>query len=200
MPVRSVHPPQFKLPVIYRTGVQDFLFLFIWSILIIAGPRTLHDLSCQFGTKGFSKEMRQIAGGSQSGLRKFLQQGGTSYSLALPGKVWDGQTDCSTRAQSFTCQLFHATIVSLCIGIIDLETATCESQSWRGWAWWWNVRMRGCDDVWSLVTITIITASGSQSALANWPAGHLTMTNLCSLFIKFNLLNQKPVPRLKSEL
>lgn len=38
------------------------------------GPRTLHDLSCQFGTKGFSKEMRQIAGGSQSGLRKFLQQ------------------------------------------------------------------------------------------------------------------------------
>ena len=71
-----------------------------------SGPRTLHDLSCQFGTKGnflkdktdslkkhsftqmkntnvwkyqllfagFSKEMRQIAGGSQSGLRKFLQQ------------------------------------------------------------------------------------------------------------------------------
>lgn len=37
-------------------------------------PRTLHDLSCQFGTKGFTKEMRQIAGGSQSGLRKFLCQ------------------------------------------------------------------------------------------------------------------------------
>ena len=30
-------------------------------------PRTLHDLSCQFGAKGFTKEMRQIAGGSQSG-------------------------------------------------------------------------------------------------------------------------------------
>lgn len=37
-------------------------------------PRTLHDLSCQFGTKGFTKEMRQIAGGSQSGLKKFLLQ------------------------------------------------------------------------------------------------------------------------------
>ncbi len=29
------------------------------------GRRSLHDLSCQFGTKGFSKEMRQIAGGSK---------------------------------------------------------------------------------------------------------------------------------------
>ena len=48
--------------------------------MMIAGPRTLHDLSCQFGTKGFSKEMRQIAGGSQSGLRKFLQQVWDSYS------------------------------------------------------------------------------------------------------------------------
>lgn len=36
--------------------------------------RTLHDLSCQFGTKGFTKEMRQIAGGSQAGLKKFLSQ------------------------------------------------------------------------------------------------------------------------------
>ena len=43
-------------------------------IFFVSGPRTLHDLSCQFGTKGFSKEMRQIAGGSQSGLKKFLQQ------------------------------------------------------------------------------------------------------------------------------
>jgi exonuclease 3'-5' domain-containing protein 1 len=56
--------------------------------------RTLHDLSCQFGSKGFTKEyvsnfnifrkqtikeqinfrMRQIAGGSQSGLKKFLSE------------------------------------------------------------------------------------------------------------------------------
>ena len=43
-------------------------------LIHVSGPRTLHDLSCQFGTKGFSKEMRQIAGGSQSGLKKFLQQ------------------------------------------------------------------------------------------------------------------------------
>jgi len=47
---------------------------FFEKLLEKGGPRTLHDLSCQFGTKGFSKEMRQIAGGSQSGLRKFLQQ------------------------------------------------------------------------------------------------------------------------------
>jgi len=50
------------------------LMFFFEKLLEKGGPRTLHDLSCQFGTKGFSKEMRQIAGGSQSGLKKFLQQ------------------------------------------------------------------------------------------------------------------------------
>jgi len=53
---------------------------FFEKLLEKGGPRTLHDLSCQFGTKGFSKEMRQIAGGSQSGLRKFLQQAQTMIS------------------------------------------------------------------------------------------------------------------------
>jgi len=50
------------------------LMFFLEKLVDKGGPRTLHDLSCQFGTRGFSKEMRQIAGGSQSGLRKFLQQ------------------------------------------------------------------------------------------------------------------------------
>lgn len=45
------------------------------------GPRTLHDLSCQFGAKGFTKEMRQIAGGSQSGLKKFLAQYPALFSI-----------------------------------------------------------------------------------------------------------------------
>ncbi|ODM94483.1 Exonuclease 3'-5' domain-containing protein 1, partial [Orchesella cincta] len=40
--------------------------------VLYTNKRTLHDLSCQFGSKGFTKEMRQIAGGSQSGLKKFL--------------------------------------------------------------------------------------------------------------------------------
>ena len=63
------------------------IYLFLLSVILnIAGPRTLHDLSCQFGTKGFSKEMRQIAGGSQSGLRKFLQQVSDSYS-SVRGRV-----------------------------------------------------------------------------------------------------------------
>lgn len=34
--------------------------------------RSIHDLSCQFGKPGFTKEMKQIAGGSQGGLKKFL--------------------------------------------------------------------------------------------------------------------------------
>lgn len=55
--------------------IRNLTLLFFLDRLIDKGqPRTLHDLSCQFGTKGFTKEMRQIAGGSQSGLKKFLSQ------------------------------------------------------------------------------------------------------------------------------
>lgn len=58
----------------YET-VRNMTLLFFLELLVDkGGPRTLHDLSCQFGAKGFTKEMRQIAGGSQSGLKKFLAQ------------------------------------------------------------------------------------------------------------------------------
>lgn len=47
------------------------LLFFLERLLERGEPRTLHDLSCQFGSKGFTKEMRQIAGGSQSGKNYF---------------------------------------------------------------------------------------------------------------------------------
>lgn len=48
--------------------VRNHTLLFFFERLIDKNePRTLHDLSCQFGAPGFSKEMRQIAGGSESG-------------------------------------------------------------------------------------------------------------------------------------
>lgn len=54
---------------------RNMTLLFFFERLLDKGePRTLHDLSCQFGSRGFTKEMRQIAGGSQSGLKKFLTQ------------------------------------------------------------------------------------------------------------------------------
>lgn len=58
----------------YET-IRNLTILFFFERLMVKGaPRTLHDLSCQFGAKGFTKEMRQIAGGSQSGLKKFLSK------------------------------------------------------------------------------------------------------------------------------
>ena len=49
--------------------------MFFLDLLMGKGqPRKLHDLSCQFGTKGFTKEMKAIAGGSKTGLKKFLAQ------------------------------------------------------------------------------------------------------------------------------
>ena len=53
--------------------IRNLTLLFFLERLLDKGEsRSLHDLSCQFGTKGFSKEMRQIAGGSKAGLKKFL--------------------------------------------------------------------------------------------------------------------------------
>jgi hypothetical protein len=47
---------------------RNLTLLFFFERLVDKNePRTLHDLSCQFGAPGFTKEMRQIAGGSQSG-------------------------------------------------------------------------------------------------------------------------------------
>ncbi|KAG1658188.1 Egalitarian [Nymphon striatum] len=62
--------------------VRNTTLLFFLDRLMDKGqPRSLHDLSCQFGTKGFTKEMRQVAGGSQSGLRKFLSQFPSLFTL-----------------------------------------------------------------------------------------------------------------------
>lgn len=58
----------------YEVVRNKTLLFFFERLMDKNGPRTLHDLSCQFGAKGFTKEMRQIAGGSQSGLKKFLAQ------------------------------------------------------------------------------------------------------------------------------
>ena len=59
----------------YETNRNLTLMFFLEKLLDKGGgPRSLHDLSCQFGTKGFSREMRQIAGGSQAGLRRFFKQ------------------------------------------------------------------------------------------------------------------------------
>ena len=59
----------------YETHRNLTLMFFLEKLLDKGGSqRSLHDLSCQFGTKGFSREMRQIAGGSQAGLRRFFKQ------------------------------------------------------------------------------------------------------------------------------
>ncbi|XP_037872227.1 egalitarian protein homolog [Bombyx mori] len=65
----------------YELARNLTLLFFVERLLDKGEPRTLHDLSCQFGAKGFTKEMRQIAGGSQSGLKKFLAQYPALFSI-----------------------------------------------------------------------------------------------------------------------
>ena len=58
----------------YETIRNLTILFFLEKLLDRGDSRSLHDLSCQFGTRGFSKEMRQIAGGSKAGLKRFLSQ------------------------------------------------------------------------------------------------------------------------------
>lgn len=51
----------------YEMARNMTLLFFLERLLDKGEPRSVHDLSCQFGNKEFTKEMRQIAGGSQSG-------------------------------------------------------------------------------------------------------------------------------------
>lgn len=50
------------------------IVLFIKIFYFQNGRRTIHDLSCQFGARGFTEEMRNAVGTTQEGLTDFLQQ------------------------------------------------------------------------------------------------------------------------------
>lgn len=82
-------------------NVRNMTLLFFFERLMDKGgpskARSLHDLSCQFGAKGFTKEMRQIAGGSQSGLEKFLAQYPALFKI-------DGDYVCVNTFQTVTEQ------------------------------------------------------------------------------------------------
>lgn len=49
------------------------LLFFMDHLMQKNGRRTIHDLSCQFGARGFSEEMRNAVGTTQEGLTEFLQ-------------------------------------------------------------------------------------------------------------------------------
>ncbi|KAJ8931756.1 hypothetical protein NQ314_015288 [Rhamnusium bicolor] len=83
---------------------RNMTLLFFFERLLDKGePRTLHDLSCQFGSKGFTKEMRQIAGGSQSGLKKFLTQYPALFSMDGEYNLiyFSGGKDYNTQAVEY---------------------------------------------------------------------------------------------------
>ena len=50
------------------------LLFFLDHLMQKNGRRTIHDLSCQFGARGFTQEMRDAVGTTQEGLTEFLEQ------------------------------------------------------------------------------------------------------------------------------
>lgn len=89
--------------------VRNLTLLFFFEKLMDkGGPRTLHDLSCQFGAKGFTKEMRQIAGGSQSGLKKFLMQYPSLFTVDGDHVYTSFSAPSSEDDENLTSNSFHS--------------------------------------------------------------------------------------------
>lgn len=57
------------------------LLFFMDHLMQKNGRRTIHDLSCQFGARGFSQEMREAVGATQEGLTDFLSQFPSLFAL-----------------------------------------------------------------------------------------------------------------------
>ena len=58
------------------------LLFFMDHLMQKSGKRTIHDLSCQFGARGFTEEMREAVGTTQEGLTEFLSQFPSLFSLS----------------------------------------------------------------------------------------------------------------------
>lgn len=62
--------------------------------------RSLHDLSCLFGTKDFTKEMRQIVGASRNGLKKFLESYPSLFTIEGDKVYWNQLKQDGPNGQS----------------------------------------------------------------------------------------------------
>lgn len=88
---------------------RNLTLLFFFERLIDKNePRTLHDLSCQFGAPGFTKEMRQIAGGSESG-ENFISESRLNILQSLQLDTHNRSLLFTFGTVSFKCHTFFST-------------------------------------------------------------------------------------------
>ncbi len=75
------------------------LLFFIDHLMQKGGRRTVHDLSCQFGARGFTQEMRDAVGTTQEGLTDFLAQYPSLFALDDENIALRGYGDSNPLAQ-----------------------------------------------------------------------------------------------------
>lgn len=73
------------------------LLFFMDHLMQKNGRRTIHDLSCQFGARGFSEEMRNAVGTTQEGLTEFLQQHPSLFTLEGDQVILNGYGDITAK-------------------------------------------------------------------------------------------------------
>uniref|UniRef100_A0A915DDU7 3'-5' exonuclease domain-containing protein n=1 Tax=Ditylenchus dipsaci TaxID=166011 RepID=A0A915DDU7_9BILA len=88
---RVFETPQaaFTLPNMDEAKNMALLF-FMDHLMQKNGRRTIHDLSCQFGARGFSQEMRDAVGTTQEGLTDFLSAHPSLFTLEADQVVLKG--------------------------------------------------------------------------------------------------------------
>ncbi|KAE9416669.1 hypothetical protein Angca_002632 [Angiostrongylus cantonensis] len=73
------------------------LLFFMDHLMQKNGRRTIHDLSCQFGARGFSEEMRNAVGTTQEGLTEFLQQHPSLFTVEGDQVILNGFGDITAK-------------------------------------------------------------------------------------------------------
>ncbi|CAJ0936962.1 unnamed protein product, partial [Mesorhabditis belari] len=73
------------------------LLFFMDHLMQKNGRRTIHDLSCQFGARGFTEEMRNAVGTTQEGLTDFLQQHPSLFTIDGDQVILNGFGDITAK-------------------------------------------------------------------------------------------------------
>ncbi|EFP03951.1 hypothetical protein CRE_28761 [Caenorhabditis remanei] len=73
------------------------LLFFMDHLMQKNGRRTIHDLSCQFGARGFSEEMRNAVGTTQEGLTEFLQGHPSLFTVEGDQVILNGHNDLNAK-------------------------------------------------------------------------------------------------------
>jgi exonuclease 3'-5' domain-containing protein 1 len=73
----------------YKTEINKAMLYFLEILMNSSTPYTISQLAGRFGSRNFTPDMRQCAGGNEAGLKKFLQKYPSLFAKMKPENFFD---------------------------------------------------------------------------------------------------------------